>query len=153
MPAPGSLGAGSHPEGEAVPRILVTGWRDWPSNVSRAVSVELTCIVNVFWKNGTHWSAITIAQGECPYGGVDRYAKEWAIRHGIAVESHPARTGPNGRILGPERNSHMVSLGADICLVMPGPGSRGTWDCARKASEAGIPLVIKSWEEVRRARN
>jgi len=131
----------------------VTGWRDWPEGGAWVVSTELSNIINGFWAKGIVLQGVTIVQGECPYGGVDRYAKGYAIAHSLAVESHPARTGPGGRLLGPERNSHMVSLGADICLVMPGPGSRGTWDCSRKASEAGIPLVVKSWEEVRRAWN
>jgi hypothetical protein len=38
----------------------------------------------------------------------------------------------------------MVSLGADICLAFPQPGSKGTWDCARKAADAGIPVVLQT---------
>jgi hypothetical protein len=38
----------------------------------------------------------------------------------------------------------MVSLGADLCLGFPGPGSKGTWDCLRKAVDAGIPTRVRS---------
>jgi hypothetical protein len=37
----------------------------------------------------------------------------------------------------------MASLGAKLCLAFPRKGgSRGTWDCIRKAADAGIPVRI-----------
>lgn len=48
----------------------------------------------------------------------------------------------------------MIAAGADLCLAFPthgfhlAPGeertntSRGTWDCAGKAKEAGIPTLV-----------
>ena len=35
----------------------------------------------------------------------------------------------------------MVDLGADVCLAFPLGESRGTRDCMRRASEAGIPVI------------
>lgn len=47
-----------------------------------------------------------------------------------------------GKAGGPVRNQEMVDFGADICLAFPAPGSRGTYDCASRAEEAGIPTFV-----------
>lgn len=60
----------------------------------------------------------------------------------ILPEPHDAADFGPWPACGPLRNAHMVSLGADICLGFALPGSRGTWDCARKASDAGIPTKV-----------
>ena len=57
------------------------------------------------------------------------------------MEGHPAEW-RGGRLCGPERNAHMVSLGADLCLAFPLPSSRGTRNCMRLAREAGIPVYV-----------
>ncbi len=123
-------------------RILVTGWRGWPishrSTIWRALD-------GVAWDVPAE-QTIVVVQGECPYGGVDLYGKEWAEQEPRATaESLPAEGGPEGQILGPARNSRMVDLGADLCLGFPGPKSRGTWDCLRKAVDADIPTRVHAW--------
>jgi hypothetical protein len=98
------------------------------------------------------WAApgVTLVHGAAPGGDTlaDRIWRSWEL----PVERHPAqwsryrnRYGKNPA--GPIRNRAMVSAGADICLAMPLPGSTGTWDCARAALEAGIPVWIlgKGW--------
>lgn len=121
-------------------RILVTGWRDWP--VSHR---------HVIWRALDSATAglpspIVVVQGECPYGGVDRWAKQWAEQDPRADhEDHPADWKRHGRGAGNIRNTEMVKLGADLCLGFPGPRSRGTWDCLQKAVDADIPTRVFPW--------
>jgi hypothetical protein len=86
---------------------------------------------------------LIIVHGACPQGGVDLAADQWALRQVDAVaERHPADWACLGTAAGAVRNSHMVALGANLCLGFPGPRSRGTWDCLRKATNAGIPTRV-----------
>ena len=75
-----------------------------------------------------------------PVGGADRIAADTWRAWGYPVEGHPAERGPDGRVLGPERNARMVALGADLCLAFPLPASRGTRNCMALARAAGIPV-------------
>jgi hypothetical protein len=122
-------------------RILVTGWRHWPEERAFVVDQALDAVQ---WDAG-HGADLVVVHGNCLYGGVDLYADRWAKRAGVTVEPHPADRSPNGQILGPLRNSQMVALGARICLAFPGPKSRGTWDCVRKAVDADLPIRVIGW--------
>lgn len=85
---------------------------------------------------------VTIVHGDCPTGA-DRLAKEFCTSHpGFREEAHPADWGRRGKAAGPKRNQEMVDLGADICLAFPSEGSRGTWDCVRRARKAGIEVKV-----------
>jgi hypothetical protein len=125
-------------------RVLVTGWRDWPQSGAWFVHQILReCTQQLLGR----WP-IVVVDGKCPFGGVDQYAYEWAESQPLVFpERHPAMRGPRGNILGPARNSYMVSLGADICLAFPGPQSRGTVDCANKARAAQITTLELPWKE------
>jgi hypothetical protein len=123
-------------------RVLVTGWRDWPEECAYLIDDALS---GALWLARETDAQLVVVHGDCPYGGVDLYADRWAKRWGIAVEPHPAERGPKGQILGPERNSRMVALGADLCLAFPGPQSRGTWDCMRKVVDADIRIEVEAW--------
>ena len=115
-------------------RILVTGSRDW---------TDRDTIVGAL---ADAWRDLggepVLVQGECHLGGADLIAKQVWQTWGLPVESHPAEMGPDGHVLGPKRNAHMVSLGADLCLAFPLPSSRGTRNCMRLAREAGIPVRV-----------
>ena len=124
-------------------RILVTGWRDWPERDRYIIWNAL----NEFQASCEIPAQFVVVHGQCPYGGADLYAEEWAFSKGHVAEPHPARV-VNNRILGPERNAKMVKLGADVCLAFPGPGSRGTVDCMKKAERAGIEVRSYSWAPV-----
>ena len=119
-------------------RILVTGSRDWTDaeTIRRALSEA--------W----HWLGrprdAVLVQGECHLGGADKIAADTWRAWGYPVEGYPAERDANGRVLGPERNAHMVALGADLCLAFPLPSSRGTRNCMRLAREAGIPVRVFS---------
>lgn len=127
-------------------RVLVTGWQSWPQLFAFVVGERLDAVRAQFPE-----PVLVVVQGECPYGGVDRWAKEWAVNVGVEgrveVECFPADWKRLGKRAGVVRNSRMVAEGADLCLAFPGPGSKGTWDCARRAVDAGIPVRMVSWSE------
>lgn len=125
-----------------VRRILVTGWRNWPRHDAHVIHRALDTAVQLYVYPG---EPITVVEGACPYGGADTYAREWATRRGHGVESHPASRDTAGRLLGPERNAEMVAAGADVCVAFPGPRSRGTYDCMRRAVAARIPTYQVVW--------
>jgi hypothetical protein len=124
-------------------RVLITGWRNWPFAHRDFIWNELDTI----WPM-SGWpprNSIIIVHGQCPYGGVDLWAEQWAINRRQRFERHPADWDKYGKPAGMIRNGEMVALGADLCIGFPGPKSRGTWDCLQKATDAGIRNYSKSW--------
>ena len=113
-------------------RILVTGSRDWTDECAVYEALRP-------YTASHRPEEITVVHGDCPTGA-DFLAARAARRMGMVVEAHPADWS-RGRRGGPERNTRMVDLGADVCLGFPTTGSRGTLDCMRKAHAAGIPVV------------
>ncbi len=86
---------------------------------------------------------VIVRHGKCPNGGVDKIAHDWAeATPGATAEPMPADWDRHGLAAGPIRNSEMVALGAEVCEAFPAPGSRGTWDCIRRAADAGIPVQV-----------
>lgn len=110
-------------------RVLITGSRDW---------VAVRPIFAALDRLHQHDPHLVIVHGAG--SGADRIAKLWAIQQGVPYEPHPADWGRYGKAAGPIRNQQMVALGADLCLAFPLPQSRGTYDCMRRAREAGIPV-------------
>jgi hypothetical protein len=119
-----------------VKRILVTGSRNWTS-VSR-IADALDHAVDDFARMEKLVCAPILVHGGCK--GADLIAAEYWL--GRLVEEYPADWDTFGKAAGPIRNQQMVDLGADICLAFPMPDSRGTWDCVRRAREAGIPVKV-----------
>jgi hypothetical protein len=111
-------------------RIIVTGSRHW----SNQEWVEE--VLSSFIDEGED---VTIVHGDCP-SGADRFASIWCDVYDIKQERHPADWATYGRSAGPRRNQHMVALGADLVLAFPVLGSRGSWDCMRRAEKAGIKV-------------
>jgi hypothetical protein len=120
-------------------RVLVTGTR----RVTRAQAAYVHNVLDEIRRADMSLFGprpMVVIQGECPYGGVDLAAKQWAEATGGArTEGHPAEWSRLGRSAGFVRNTAMVEAGADLCVAFPARGSRGTWDCLRKAVDAGIP--------------
>ena len=128
-------------------RVLVTGWRDWPASHRGVIWQALAA------ETHRHRGPIVVVQGECPYGGVDRWAKEWAEQDPRATnEPHPADWKQYGKKAGMIRNGIMVKAGGDLCLGFPGPKSRGTWDCPQKAVDADIPCKVFPWSTLHASR-
>lgn len=96
-------------------RILVTGSRDWDD--WRTLTYALFDAATA-----DYHATIIVVSGACP-SGADAMA-EWVAENllhylevlRVKVERHPADWS-RGRSAGPERNRHMVSLGADVCLA------------------------------------
>ncbi|WP_086846993.1 SLOG family protein [Amycolatopsis kentuckyensis] len=130
-------------------RILVTGSRHWTDKV--AIADALDRAVEDFERPGVLDKSkkldgiYILIHGDCE--GADRIAAEYWL--GRPVQAYPANWAEFGKAAGPIRNQRMVNLGADICLAFPTAGSRGTWDCVRRAREAGIPVeIIEESKEV-----
>lgn len=135
-------------------RILVTGWRDWPPQDQGFIHEALwmiwtkNCYAPGFLDGTMQLRKCIVVEGACPYGGVDLFAREWALQralYGVRFESHPAET-VNGRFQGPERNTLMVNLGADMALAFPGPNARGTIDCMKKIINANIRMITLPYQ-------
>ena len=118
-------------------RVLVTGTRaaNWPTEqiVTRALDDAREVA-------GAVGRTILVVHGGAR--GVDTIAGFWAVAAGIPCERHPADWQRIGRSAGVVRNAEMVKLGASVCLAFPRPGSVGTWDCIRRAADAGIHVRI-----------
>lgn len=110
-------------------RIIVTGSRHY----DRYDRVLYTLLP---YHTGTH----TLVHGAAP--GLDTLAARAAEELKWEVEAHPADWGVVGPAAGPARNQLMVNLGADLCIAFPLKGSKGTWDCVKRAHEAGISVRV-----------
>lgn len=117
-------------------RVIVTGarnhtdraliWGALDDELQHAKSVGLVMVV---------------VEGQCPHGGADLLAEEWTLEHpGVYHDPFPANWTVLGKRAGPYRNQQMVDSGGDVCLAFPLESSRGTWDCVRRAKEAGISV-------------
>jgi hypothetical protein len=124
-------------------RVLVTGSHAWSDDarVWRALRDE--------WHVArAHGWQLVVVEGQCPYGGADKFAEDFAatmsLRHPGRVyhDPFPANWKTLGQYAGHIRNQLMVDRGADVCLAFPTIESRGTWDCVRRAEEAGIPVKV-----------
>lgn len=117
-------------------RLLITGSRDWNS---REV-IEKSILDTAEWTKYNDVELIVV-HGDCPTGA-DALAQAICEDHGIKTERHPADWNEHGRAAGPIRNQEMVDLGAHECLAFPHHGSRGTYDCLRRAESADIPTRV-----------
>ncbi|MGX6605635.1 SLOG family protein [Micromonosporaceae bacterium Da 78-11] len=121
-------------------RLLLTGSRHCSAAEERFVwhILDRTCAPHLAAS-----TRIVVIEGECPYGGVDLAGRRWAEQTpGADFEPHPADWGRHGSSAGPRRNQQMVDAGAHLCLAFPDVQSRGTWDCAKKAANAGILVRV-----------
>lgn len=138
-------------------RILVTGWRFWPARDMGFVheAIRITWAKNCYGpfvvteqSGQCRIQPCVVVDGHCPYGGVDLYAHEWATKMGdwgVRSERHAAET-VGGKLLGPDRNSRMVNLGAHVALAFPGPSARGTIDCMKKIVDSDIRMITLPYQ-------
>jgi len=131
-----------------VKRILVTGGRDY-----RDIGmVEKLLLAAAEQLQPCNDSDIIVTHGDCKYQlangeidptrSADHLAAGVADRMGWINDPHPVTTADYDRWGDDaylQRNTEMVAMDPDICVVFPGGG--GTADCARKAEAAGIPIM------------
>lgn len=127
-------------------RLLITGSRE-------------DC--DIFMRDRIHYVLGSIAHKLCPEGGVLVNGDATGVDTCGAVywrslgplyttEEHEYPRGM-GRRGGPVRNQKMVDAGADLCVGFPIAGSRGTYDCAAKASAAKIDtFLFRCYADVRK---
>ncbi|WP_311245439.1 MULTISPECIES: SLOG family protein [unclassified Microbacterium] len=138
--------------------ILMTGSRDWSDAQAStdALNAGLALIGNgpARLRHGAARGADTLVAAAAAELGFDIEAvpAQWNVH----TEKCPEwdRRNATCKLAGHRRNSAMIAAGADLCLAFPthgiqlAPGedpkntSRGTWDCATKAKEAGIPTLV-----------
>lgn len=130
-------------------RILITGSRDWPDEEFVWEMIDIAILHrDAFGEHDESWGRqITIVHGACPTGAdahASNYCEDhagWWDNEGIALseEPHPANWKDLGKRAGFVRNSHMVNLGADLCLAFIKDDSKGASHTAAFAEERGIP--------------
>lgn len=109
-------------------KVAVTGGRDYED----ASLVEDTLRM-LYVQEGE----FTLLHGGAP--GVDSFAKQWAIDSGFTSQEFPANWAAFGKAAGPIRNRDMVRE-ADMLIAFP--GGRGTADCIKAATMAGVPVFL-----------
>ena len=110
-----------------MPRILITGSRDWDNRaaIGRAVMAYINevCPMLTDEKGPTRRdvSDVVIVHGAAR--GADLLAEEFArgCNPPIKTEPHPADWDTAPKIAGLLRNKDMVDLGADVCLAFVKP--------------------------------
>ncbi len=122
-------------------RIVVTGSRDFADNNL------LAAVLNALWDQRT---ALAIIEGECPYGGADLLARQWA--EGLAEDEWPVTVEPfppasRTAVHYHARNRAMVdTLGPDDLVVAftnkPLAESLGTNYTIKYARSKGIRTVV-----------
>jgi len=116
-----------------MPRILVTGSRNWDDTETIAEALHL------FYRALGKDRSIVLVHGGAR--GADAIAAEIWRNQGLPVEAHPADWKTHGRRAGFLRNQEMVRAGADVCLAFIKDDSKGATMCANLAEQAGIPVL------------
>lgn len=126
--------------------VLVTGDRNWKDPMP--IRFVLTSLFGQFGL------PFVVIEGECPYGGADKIAAEWAVQHRKAGVEHvpmPAFWKKLSSSAGPERNGRMLKKllsydDPDKMVLAFHPNlmmSRGTLDMVTKAEKIpGLPIWV-----------
>lgn len=124
-------------------RVIITGSRDWEG---RLAEFEIHSVLDKLEKMAEKLrSPLVIVHGGCPTGA-DAIVDRWATRRDYEPEVHEVNWKTGGKAAGMFRNTHMVNLGAAMCIGFIRNGSPGTLDCLNKALAAGIPTYPILWE-------
>lgn len=106
-------------------KILVTGGRDY------ADAERVFTVLDEYYDEDS-----VLLHGDAK--GADTLAKEAAQQIGFEVQAFPADWGKHGKAAGVIRNQEMVNENPDILIAFP--GGKGTANCVKLASDAGIPI-------------
>ena len=72
--------------------------------------------------------------------GTDRFARFWAERSGIRIETYDADWEHQGKAAGAIRNKRMLDEGKPE-MVIAFPGGKGTLNMISQALRAGVPVM------------
>lgn len=115
-------------------RVIITGTREELSAEDRAIASDLIL-------RAAAW-ADEVGVGDCPTG-IDALVRK-LVPGARVFRADWQAFGPSA---GPKRNGNMVRWCAKAderrAVGLPGPRSRGTWDCIRKAKAADVAVLIK----------
>lgn len=111
--------------------VLVTGGRKYAISNAK----ERWHVYNTLDAMQAHYGEIMLIEGDAL--GADKCAGMWAEDRGVHCAKVSAIWNKLGPSAGPRRNSAMLRLRPDICVVFP--GGVGTADMAKKARAAGVP--------------
>lgn len=114
-------------------RLIISGTREALSAEDRARVIGLL-------DEHAH-GHVTIGVGDCSTG-IDALVRQYDPTARVFVADWDG----DGKHAGPARNGRLVAWCAKaggVLLAFPGPKSRGTWDCVRKAQSAGLALVVR----------
>lgn len=126
-------------------RVIISGTR---SELDPEDRITIRAALSPYVEAGCEFGV-----GDC--SGVDAWARYLLQRIGVRV--FRADWDAHGSSAGPRRNSEMVAWAAKgieqwlngvpgvprgVLLAFPGPKSKGTWDCIRKAQGAGLDDYI-----------
>jgi len=142
-PTPTTVAAVAVPGRDGPVRVLVTGSRDWADETA-----VRTALHQAWTEHGSGRDTVLVS-GACPTGADAIAEQYWDRVLGLPTERHPADWS-RGRRAGPERNAHLVALGAHVCVAFIGScssprcdhtdvhPSHGATGCAALAETAGI---------------
>lgn len=120
-------------------RVIVCGGRDYAKAISPGDTSkldELSRLCAVLDKLKAKHPGLHIVTGAA--GGADAAALAWAMRNEVSFEGYPANWSKWGDAAGPQRNTYMLTLGADAVVAFP--GGKGTAHMIRIAEAAGIKV-------------
>lgn len=125
-------------------RVLVSGDRNW-SDV-RYVWEVLERIRRSAIEAGD--TEFVVIEGQCPHGGADRHASDWAeanAKSGVEHLPFPAKWDRYGKAAGPIRNQQMLDEGNPELVVAFHDAltqSRGTKDMVARAEKKGVEIWL-----------
>ena len=126
-------------------RVVVCGSRDfddWPT---------FTGVMNGLraWHHWPIQEGTTIIEGQCPHGGADKMAEEWAQLWDHGHEPFPPGIRPGWSRPTSDmfhaRNRAMIDSGADLCIAFvnkPLADSRGTASTVNYARSKGVKTIV-----------
>lgn len=114
-------------------RILVCGGRDYTDEAAAWRALD---------KLHAERGVTVIIEGGAL--GVDRFARNWAVAHGVDTRTFYADWDKYGKRAGPLRNARMIDEGRPDGVVAF-LGGRGTADMIRQATTAGIKVWRPYW--------
>lgn len=120
-------------------RVLVCGGRRYNDATTIAYELGRIPVIEVLI-HGNAGKRID-RDGRTQIIGADRLAGLWALHHGIKVMEFNADWKRDGRAAGPIRNQRMLERGTPD-LVVAFSGGTGTADMVRRATDAGVRVII-----------